>query len=258
MVLQSRGFQRAPKLREFLRFVCERTLASDESPLLREQDIGKAVYQRAEDYNPSEDNIVRVEARNLRRKLDEFFNGEGKDLPIRLQIPRGGYAPTFERWTSPEVEAEPVPAVADVELTPSVTAAPPKRTNFDRFLLPTLILVLAVSCGLLWLQNVSLQSRLASSKAVTAVAPLWPMLFDAQHNTCLVLADSGFVAVQDILKRRLTLSDYLKRDHGSLFHSNDPKSEKQQAAFQNILHGNESGVRQHQISIVLSIEQHRP
>lgn len=235
LVLQSRGFQRAPKLREFLRFVCDRALASDETPQLREQDIGKAVYMRPEDYNPSEDNIVRVEARNLRRKLDDFFNTEGKDLPICVQIPRGGYVPVFEMRTSLEALADPISSGADLEITPSEITpsapdAPPKQKNLERMILTALITVLAVSCGFLWLRNISLQAKLASPKTVTAATPLWSMLFDAQHNTYLVLADSGFVAVQDILKRRLTLSDYLKRDRGSVFHANDPKSERQQAA----------------------------
>lgn len=208
LILQSKGFQRAPRLREFLRFVCERTLESGEQPHLREQDIGKAVYQRPEDYNPSEDNIVRVEARNLRRKLEEFFNAEGKDLPIRVQIPRGGYAPVFERLALQEVEADPVPLETEVELTPIIPAVPPDRKNLERMILSLLIMVLAVCCGFLWLRNESLQAGLASAKGGTAEAPFWPMLFDAQHNTYLVLADSGLVAVQDLLKRHLTLSDY--------------------------------------------------
>jgi hypothetical protein len=225
LILKSRGFQRAPKLREFLRYICEPALASDETPLVREQDIGKAVYQRADDYNPAEDNIVRVEARNLRRKLDEFFATEGKDLPIRLQIPRGGYAPIFEKQAPAAVEPELVSPVTGLDPAPTPTTSPGKGMNRERAILVTLILFLAVSCGLLWYGRES-----ARAKPAAPVSPLWSMLFDAQHNTYLVLADSGFVAVQDILKRPLTLADYLKRDHGSVYHAENPKSERQQAA----------------------------
>jgi hypothetical protein len=227
-VLQSSGFVRAPKLREFLRYVCEPALASDETPLVREQDIGRAVYHRAEDYNPAEDNIVRVEARNLRRKLDEFFSGEGKDLPVRLHIPRGGYTPAFERRELPEVDAVPMAPVTLPD-PPVVIASPPppnpplRQQNLERAIFSAVIVLLAATCGLLWSRNVSLQANLASPA-------LWSTLFDSRHNTYLVLADSGFVVVQDILKRSLTLSDYLKRDRGSVFHSDDPKSPTHQAA----------------------------
>jgi hypothetical protein len=45
-----------------------------------------------------------------------------------------------------------------------------------------------------------------------------------------VLADSGFAIVQDLLKRRLSLSDYLKREPGRVVHLREPPSESERAA----------------------------
>ena len=106
-ILESKEFQRAAKLREFLRFVCERSMYPESGASVHEQDPGKAVYQRRDDYNPSEDNIVRVEARNLRQKLARFYNGAGLELPIIVRIPKGAYIAGFERRTVMEVVPAP-------------------------------------------------------------------------------------------------------------------------------------------------------
>jgi hypothetical protein len=199
-VLESKRFQRAPKLSDFFRHVCEKTLESGDASI-REQDIGRSVYQRAEDYSPSADNIVRVEARNLRKKLDEFFIDEGKDLPIVVRIPRGAYVPQFERRNTDA--AEPVEALTLQQ-----------RSSRPVLLLGSLAVLLALSTGWLWLKNNALEARLGSASAAASPGPLWSLLFDDQHNTQLVLADSGFVVIQNLLKRRLTLADYLNRDYG--------------------------------------------
>jgi TolB-like protein len=39
---------------------------------------------------------VRVEARRLRRKLAEYYAGDGREDPIEICLPKGGYLPTFE------------------------------------------------------------------------------------------------------------------------------------------------------------------
>jgi hypothetical protein len=54
------------------------------------------VFGRPSDYNPSEDNIVRAEARELRKRLDIYFLTEGRGEPVRIRIPKGSYVPCFE------------------------------------------------------------------------------------------------------------------------------------------------------------------
>ena len=80
----------------FLRYVVERALAG-ESDQVKEYVIGVAVFGRDEQYDPRLDSIVRVEARRLRTKLDEYYADEGRDDPIVIQMRRGSYAATFER-----------------------------------------------------------------------------------------------------------------------------------------------------------------
>src|SRR5271157_1568224 len=87
-------FRRSPRLREFLLYACDRALRGQYDEL-HEQQIGCHVFGRRPGYNPSEDNIVRVEARRLRARLEDHFASEGKDEPVLIAIPKGSYLPVF-------------------------------------------------------------------------------------------------------------------------------------------------------------------
>ena len=68
---------------------------------LHEYDIATEVFGRSKDtFNAGEDAIVRVEAHRLRKRLMEYYAGEGKDHPIHLSIPAGTYVPVFTRQSS--------------------------------------------------------------------------------------------------------------------------------------------------------------
>jgi TolB-like protein len=55
------------------------------------------VFERDENYDPRLDSIVRVEAGRLRAKLDEYYNNGGTGSPVRISLPKGAYAASFER-----------------------------------------------------------------------------------------------------------------------------------------------------------------
>jgi len=56
---------------------------------LTEQHIGNALFHKPSDYSPLEDSSVRVHVRQLRLKLHEYFNEDGRNEPIILEIPKG-------------------------------------------------------------------------------------------------------------------------------------------------------------------------
>ena len=95
-VLASGVFANADRMSGFLRYVVDRALAG-EGDQVKEYVVGVAVFGRTEAYDPRLDSIVRVEARRLRAKLDEYYAGDGRHDSVVIQIPRGSYAPTFER-----------------------------------------------------------------------------------------------------------------------------------------------------------------
>jgi hypothetical protein len=68
---------------------------------LHEYDIATEVFGRSkETFNSGEDAIVRVEASRLRKRLTEYYAGEGKDHPLHMSIPPGSYVPVFTRQSS--------------------------------------------------------------------------------------------------------------------------------------------------------------
>src|SRR6202158_3247762 len=92
--VSSPPFQKSTRLRDLLQCVTEQTIHG-KAHELTEQHIGNALFHKPSDYSPLEDSSVRVHARQLRLKLHEYFNEEGRNEPLILDIPKGSYAPVF-------------------------------------------------------------------------------------------------------------------------------------------------------------------
>src|SRR2546423_281316 len=115
-VIASQAFAGSRPLRDFLLFVTEHTLRGH-ADWIKEQVIGADVLRRAADFDPASDNIVRVRARQLRQKLEHFFQSEGCSESIVITIPKGGYVPVFEpRLTAVAALPDPVSSAAPESL----------------------------------------------------------------------------------------------------------------------------------------------
>jgi hypothetical protein len=86
-ILRTPGFAKSERLKRFLSFAVERFLAGDPDNL-KEYVIALEVFDRKPDYNPKIDAVVRVEARRLRSRLEQYYATEGIHDPIRIQFPR--------------------------------------------------------------------------------------------------------------------------------------------------------------------------
>jgi TolB-like protein/Tfp pilus assembly protein PilF len=93
-LLESAIFAQSDRLGRFLRFTVEQVLQGKQDAL-KEYAIGTAVYDRKPSYHPTKDSIVRSEARRLRAKLKEYYEGEGKHDPIFIYFRLGSYVPVF-------------------------------------------------------------------------------------------------------------------------------------------------------------------
>src|ERR1039457_549101 len=111
-IVSSPPFQKSTRLRDLLQFITEQTIHG-KAHELTEQHIGNALFHKPSDCSPLEDSSVRVHARQLRLKLHEYFNEDGRNESLILEIPKGAYAPAFR--TAPKTPSPP-----PVELTPKV------------------------------------------------------------------------------------------------------------------------------------------
>ena len=174
-ILHSPQFRRAPKLQRFLELVCEYRF-QNRAAEITEFAIATQAFGKGPDFEPSEDSLVRVQAREIRRRLREYYQNEGKSSRLILDIPIGHYAPVFT-----SVETAPVAA----RRTPSLRSA---------------WLVLAgtvVACAALLIaadQERRLLIRTASAAGrSTALSPtvagLWNRFLDSDVPTLLVVSN---------------------------------------------------------------------
>jgi tetratricopeptide (TPR) repeat protein len=94
-ILRSRSFVQSHRIRKFLQFIVEESILG-QPQRLKEYLIGLEVFERREAFDPRVDSIVRVEARRLRTKLDEYYRSEGREDNVRILLRKGSYVPIFE------------------------------------------------------------------------------------------------------------------------------------------------------------------
>lgn len=96
----SHAFQQVDRLKRFLTFVVEEA-ASGRADCLKEFVIGAEVFDKGSSFDPRTDPIVRVQARRLRTRLARYYQEEGTDDQLIIDLPRGGYAPMFHHREAP-------------------------------------------------------------------------------------------------------------------------------------------------------------
>jgi adenylate cyclase len=111
-ILGSPHFDASERNRHFLAHVVEETLAG-RSERIKAYTIATKVFGRDPKFDPQLDSIVRIEAGRLRRSLERYYLTEGRTSRLRIDIPRGGYAPVFG-------------AVQPVALPRALAGAPPR------------------------------------------------------------------------------------------------------------------------------------
>ncbi|WDZ81900.1 adenylate cyclase (plasmid) [Ensifer adhaerens] len=97
-IISSAEFPKGGRGPAFLSFVVEEALAG-RAHRLKGYTIAVEVFKRKEDFT-QDDPVVRIEAGRLRRALERYYLVAGQDDPVRIDIPKGRYAPSFA-WNGP-------------------------------------------------------------------------------------------------------------------------------------------------------------
>src|SRR4051812_27245296 len=101
-ITTSSKFAHSRQLSIFLRYAVEQKLAGRESQL-KETVIGAEVFDRGASYDPRVDPIVRVIAGRLRKRLQEYYETEGQNDSVRIELPKGTYVPVFSFVSQSEI-----------------------------------------------------------------------------------------------------------------------------------------------------------
>jgi hypothetical protein len=215
-VIASPRLKRAARMREFLLFIGQRSIR-DGCDQIHEQEIGCEVFGRPAGYDTSVDNIVRVNATDLRKRIDEYFANDGAHETLVLSIPRGSYKPVFRLRS---IEPERVEKVSDTIIPLTEPSKPLRNPSYSLLILAALIIVvLAIGCCMLWVQNAALRTSLHSWQSNSSLRGFWSGILGSGTNTDVILADTSFALIEDITKKPIPLSAYLSREYISQIQS---------------------------------------
>jgi hypothetical protein len=123
-IIESPGFHRAEVLKTLLDYLC-RQEAAGRSHEVTEYEVAIKALGRGPEFSPETDSSVRTRFLALRKKLDEYYAGEGSNAPLRIDIPRGTYALRFV----------PPPELKPAESPAQAPGAPPPPRPMRPFLL---------------------------------------------------------------------------------------------------------------------------
>lgn len=190
-IMTSRIFADSDRLRRFLRFTVESKLSAQHERV-KEYVLGREVFDRAEDYDPRIDPIVRVEARRLRSKLQEYYSGPGREEKIRLEYQRGTYLPAFTRATRTSPLSE-IKRRTPLLIAAGVLAAVVIATAFAWFLprLERSSMVAAIPVqwidsnpGVVTKSELDLAEMVNSELANRRIAPVlaWPLIMQHEND----------------------------------------------------------------------------
>lgn len=107
-ILASRHFKSSDRSKQFLRFVISSKL-DGQTERLKERSIGIELFHRPPGYATGEDPVVRVQAGEVRRRLEQYYQEAQEPPRLRIELPVGSYSPVFH-WKPEAVRKEDLPS----------------------------------------------------------------------------------------------------------------------------------------------------
>ena len=178
-IIASRYFRSAGRSRQFLQFVVQQKLAGNVERL-KERTIGTEVFQRSPDYATGDDPVVRVQAGEVRRRLDQYYQESPGASPVSIRLPVGSYSPTFD-WVSDRPPTKPEP-LAVTQATPPVLLQKAGRHIRRGVIAVVCFVILACTVGIVFVNF----QRTEYKK--TVIEQFWSPVFKTQQPVLICLA----------------------------------------------------------------------
>jgi hypothetical protein len=189
-ILASPVFHGSKRCQQFLEYVCVKSLAG-EAGALKERTVAVEVFGRPPHIDLGEDTIVRVGAREVRKRLAQYYiTPAGAVSEVRIDLPSGSYAPEF-RYVAVLREGEASP------LAPPPVKDPPPRSQRKPIVLGALGAVAALAV-------LAVTRLVAPSPNTEAFQRFWEPVFRSREPLLIAMAHP---IVYHPSGRALTLSE---------------------------------------------------
>jgi hypothetical protein len=174
----SRFFKNSQRSRQFLEYIVTRKLEG-RGEELKERTIGAELFQRPANYATGEDPVVRVQAGEVRRRLEQFYQSESDQPIVRIELAVGSYAPQFHLRSVEPVEKpeEPLPVRAETVGTVST----PQR----KMLVGSVVLLCVAAAIAAVVYGVRVHNR---AQQATATEQFWAPALASQQPVLICLA----------------------------------------------------------------------
>lgn len=176
-ILESRFFKNAVRSRQFLHFVVTHKL-DGHADQLKERTIGTELFRRSPGYATGDDPVVRVQAGEVRRRLEQFYQTDPNHTRVRIELPVGSYSPHFV-WTTNEVKS------LHGETSGGKAAPAQNQVRLPMARVVTLLLAVMVCGGLIYFGFIS---RSSSSKQQSRIEQFWAPAFATPQPVLICLA----------------------------------------------------------------------
>ena len=170
-ILASRYFRSAGRSRQFLQYVVHHKLAGHVEQL-KERTIGAEVFHRSPGYATGEDPVVRVQAGEVRRRLEQYYQTAVGDSPLSIKLPLGSYSPVFH-WAGSD---PPAPA-------PQPSTVPPAQPTTRPAMRWAIMAICAIAVAV-----VSVVILQPAMRRKTTIEKFWGPVFATQQPVIIGLA----------------------------------------------------------------------
>jgi hypothetical protein len=208
-VLGSETLAGSESLRILLQYLVLKTIG-DQAIHLKEYIIATEVFGRSGDFDARTDSVVRVQAKRLRTKLQEYYQTEGKSDKVLIDVPKGHYNVAFSYLRNNH--AADLVRDTETEISEASPGASPKidiERTWKMALILTVIM-LAIAVVVLTFSNRDLRKQSQGSVLVDGEVDsgaVWKPFLSTGAPTMLVLSNPAVyrfsnAADPDVLLKR--------------------------------------------------------
>jgi Tol biopolymer transport system component len=215
-ILASPTFSGAPKLSRFLHFTVEQALLGN-SDNLKEYVIGTEVFGKAASFDPRTDSIVRVQARRLRARMEDYYANADPKVPLIIEYAAGSYVPGFRDPAEPRTSR--------IEPRAQLHAV---RRFYSPRLAWLAVFALLVVVAMVWQFR---RARVSASQAATRATPTFRQITNQpgresfpslSPDGATIVYDGHFSAKRDIFYQRVDGANRINLTNSDSFDNQQP------------------------------------